>query len=115
MWLLGRKKKAAAQPAGPAGAAGAATARATDPVLEARVDRTIRKYLAAYHPQGPAAAAKLGAAENLWREVTSLTMLQLVAYIEETFAFRVAPIDFAPQNFASIAAITRFVATRAHR
>jgi acyl carrier protein len=39
-------------------------------------------------------------------------MLQLVAFIEQKFAIQVRPIDFAPQNFSSIAAIARFVAAR---
>lgn len=76
------------------------------------IESAIRKYLATFHPGGRAAVAKLSPTKNLWREVSSLTMLQLVAYLEEKFAIQVRPIDFAPQNFSTIAAIAKFVASR---
>ena len=45
-------------------------------------------------------------------EINSLTLLELVAYVEQKFAITVRPIDFAPQNFSSIDAIARFVLRR---
>jgi acyl carrier protein len=56
--------------------------------------------------------AKLETSDNLWREVSSLSMLELVSYVENKFGVVVRPIDFAPQNFSSLAAIARFVVTR---
>jgi len=56
--------------------------------------------------------AKLAITHNLWREVSSLSMLELVSYVETKFGVVVRPIDFAPQNFSSIAAIARFVVSR---
>lgn len=91
------------------------------------IETVIRQFLAAYSgegpegPQGPEGHAgragrarpkRLAANRNLWREVSSLTLLQLVAFVEQKFAIKVRPIDFAPQNFASVAAIARFVAVR---
>ncbi|MFN0245629.1 MAG: acyl carrier protein [Kofleriaceae bacterium] len=76
------------------------------------LEASIRRYLATFHPGGRAAIAKLSPTTNLWTEVSSLTMLQLVAYLEQKFEIQVRPIDFAPQNFSTIAAITKFVASR---
>ena len=56
--------------------------------------------------------AKIGTAQNLWREVSSLTMLELVSYVEQKFSVVVRPMDFAPQNFSSLTAIAKFVVTR---
>jgi len=85
-----------------------------DTALEA-IEAAIRTFLAAYRPEGPEGRGgdrKLAASGNLWREVSSLTMLQLVAFVENKFAITVRPIDFAPQNFSSISAIARLVAAR---
>lgn len=75
----------------------------------------IRQFLAAYHPDGRAGSRRLAASRNLWREVNSLTLLQLVAFVEQKFAITVRPIDFAPQNFASVSAIAEFVVARQPR
>jgi len=84
----------------------------TDDAAVRSIEATIRRFLGAYRPAGRG-RQRLAATANLWTEVSSLTMLQLVAFIEQKFAIKVRPIDFAPQNFSSIAAIARFVA--AHR
>ena len=76
------------------------------------IEETIRAFLAEYHPHGRRGIDKIAATDNLWREVNSLNLLLLVEYIEAKFAIRVAPIDFAPQHFSTIAAIARFVAVR---
>ena len=76
------------------------------------VEESIRAFLAAYHPQGRRGIDRVAATDNLWRVVDSLNMLLLVEFIEAKFAIRVAPLDFAPQNFSTIAAIAKFVATR---
>ena len=84
----------------------------TDPSSTSDVEESIRAFLAAYHPQGRDGIDRVAATENLWRVVDSLNMLLLVEFIEAKFAIRVAPIDFAPQHFSTIAAIARFVAVR---
>ena len=80
--------------------------------LEAEVARAVRGFLVAYHPDGRRGLAAIGERHNLWRQISSLTLLQLVAFVEQKFAIQVKPIDFAPQNFASIAAIAAFVGER---
>jgi len=80
-----------------------------------QIESEIRQFLAAYHPDGRAGSRRLGPGRNLWREVNSLTLLQLVAFVEQKFAITVRPIDFAPQNFSSVAAIAEFVAARRPR
>ena len=62
--------------------------------------------------EGDVSLGRLARSRNLWREVSSLTLLQLVAFVEGKFAIKVRPIDFAPQNFESVSAIARFVAAR---
>jgi hypothetical protein len=76
------------------------------------IEGTLRAFLATYHPEGRRGAAKLGAGDNLWQHVGSLDLLLLVEFIETRFEIRVEPIDFAPQNFSSLAAIAKFVAHR---
>jgi acyl carrier protein len=76
------------------------------------VEAAIKSFLAAYHPNGARGAARIASAQNLWREINSLTLLELVTYVEQKFAITVRPIDFAPQNFSSIDAIAQFVVRR---
>jgi acyl carrier protein len=85
----------------------------TDPPPDQReVEAAIRSFLAAYHPNGARGAARITNVQNLWRDINSLTLLELVTYVEQKFAITVRPIDFAPQNFSSIDAIARFVLRR---
>jgi len=97
----------AAVPEAPALPAGAALHADT-----ASIEAVIRMFLAGYPAEGRGSLGRLAASRNLWREVSSLTLLQLVVFVEQKFAIKVRPIDFAPQNFSSVAAIARFVAAR---
>ncbi len=87
-----------------------AVERADDAAVRS-IEAVIRRFLARYRAAGRG-RKRLAATANLWTEVDSLNMLQLVAFIEQKFAIQVRPIDFAPQNFSSIAAIARYVAAR---
>lgn len=69
-------------------------------------------FLAGYRVDGPGGLGPLTGSRNLWREVSSLTLLELVAFVEQKFSIRVRPIDFAPQNFSSVSTIAEFVARR---
>ena len=81
-----------------------------DPPPDKReVEAAIKSFLAAYHPNGARGAARIATVQNLWLEINSLTLLELVVYVEQKFAITVRPIDFAPQNFSSIDAIARLV------
>jgi acyl carrier protein len=85
-----------------------------DPVPDPREDKreieaAVTSFLAGYHRNGARGAARIASAQNLWLEINSLTLLELVVYVEQKFAITVRPIDFAPQNFSSIDAIARFV------
>lgn len=46
--------------------------------------------------------------------IDSLGILELVGYLEETFAIEVTDDDLSPENFDSIAALARFVARRSN-
>lgn len=72
----------------------------------------MRRFLAEFHPQGMRGIKAIPATANLWREVSSLTLLQLVAFLEERFAFKVRPIDFAPQNFSTLQTIAKYIASQ---
>ena len=50
------------------------------------IEAVVRKFLAAYHPQGRRGSTQLSASRSLWREVSSLTLLQLVAGIFQSFS-----------------------------
>jgi hypothetical protein len=76
------------------------------------IEKAVRRFLTAYRIEGDVSLGRLARSRNLWREVSSLTLLQLVAFVERRFAIKVRPIDFAPQNFESVSAIARFVAAR---
>jgi acyl carrier protein len=76
------------------------------------VEAAIKSFLAAYHPNGARGTARIATVRNLWLEINSLTLLELVVYVEQKFAITVRPIDFAPQNFSSIDAIARLVLRR---
>ena len=84
-----------------------------DPDTVHAIETAVRRYLTGYRSDRRGSLGRLAASRNLWREVSSLTLLELVSFLEQHFAITVRPIDFAPQNFASISAIARFVA--AHR
>jgi len=86
---------------------------AADPDTVRVIETEVRHYLAGYRDDRRTGLGRLAASRNLWREVSSLTLLELVSFLEQHFAITVRPIDFAPQNFASITAIAQFVA--AHR
>lgn len=52
--------------------------------------------------------ADVGADEDRL-DVDSLTLVTIIEALEERFDVRVAPRDAVPENFASVAAITRFL------
>jgi len=85
---------------------------ADPPPDQREVEAAIKSFLVAYHRNGARGAARISSVQNLWLEINSLTLLELVTYVEQKFAITVRPIDFAPQNFSSIDAIARFVLRR---
>jgi len=114
VWTISRKPRGTPAPAVDAGPAGDQRG-AIDPAAVRAVDTAVRRFLSGFRADGRGSLGKLAASSNLWREVSSLTLLQLVAFLEQKFAITVRPIDFAPQNFANVAAIARFVAARQPR
>jgi hypothetical protein len=95
----------------PAGGAPDAAEPDTVPAIEA----AIRRYLSGYRTDGRGSLGRLAPSRSLWREVSSLTLLELVSFLEQHFGITVRPIDFAPQNFESISAIAQFVAAHQPR
>ena len=105
--------RGALPPAPPAEPVGSDSTPAGDSLRStSEIEEVIRAFLSAYRADGRGNSGRLAESRNLWREVSSLTLLQLVAFVEQRFALKVRPIDFAPQNFATVSAIARFVAAR---
>jgi hypothetical protein len=92
----------------------AAAERSGDAATRA-IEASIRAFLSAYRVEGRGHLGRLAASRNLWREVSSLTLLELVAFVEQKFAIKVRPIDFAPQNFATVSTIAQLVAAHQRR
>lgn len=112
MWSFKRLKS---KPPASSPGADEAPVATEDPAALASIEHAIRAFLAGYSRQWRGAPHALPAHRNLWREVDSLTMLQLVAFVEQKFSIKVRPIDFAPQHFSTISAIARLVAARRPR
>lgn len=108
----GRKLDIAASGAGQDAAAQADVRAEIRAEIRAQIEAEVRQFLSGFRARGRGSLARLAGSRNLWREVSSLTLLQLVTFLEQRFAITVRPIDFAPQNFADISAIARFVAVR---
>jgi hypothetical protein len=121
VWPAARKPRAGAQAPAPSTPRSDAAAPASTPVDGAAVARSpeiraiesvIQKFLVGYRVDRRGNLGRLAASRNLWREVSSLTLLELVAFVEQKFAIKVRPIDFAPQNFSSVSTIAQFVVRR---
>jgi hypothetical protein len=76
------------------------------------IEIAIRGFLVAHHPEARRVVLRMGRHRNVWEVVGSMTVLDLVRYLEVEFRFTVRPIDFVPHNFATIARMARFVALR---
>jgi acyl carrier protein len=86
-----------------------------DPDTVRAIEAEVRRYLSGYRRNERGSLGRLAASRNLWREVSSLTLLQLVSFLEQRFGITVRPIDFATQNFENISAIAQFVAAQRPR
>ena len=72
------------------------------------VEASVREFLTTQlHKNG----RELGAEESLLESGTidSMGVLQLVAFLEQTYSVKVEDDDLVPENFDTIAAITAFV------
>jgi hypothetical protein len=76
------------------------------------IEIAIRGFLVAHHPDARRVILRMGRDKNVWEVVSSMTVLDLVRYLEAEFRFTVRPIDFVPHNFATIGRMARFVAAR---
>jgi len=53
-----------------------------------------------------------GAEQNLFKRLTSLEVVLLVTKLEEMFKVSIEPIEVDDRNFASVASLTKFIATK---
>jgi acyl carrier protein len=81
-------------------------------VTSEAVRAKIRAYVMSHFHVG--SERELGDEESLLeaRIIDSLGILELVGFLEKTFAIEVADDDLSPENFDSIGALTRYVAKR---
>jgi acyl carrier protein len=75
--------------------------------------QAVREHLAREFPARRDEVAALGADVRLSDEglVDSLSFAALVAFVEERFAVTVPPTHFAPQRFATLRLVARYVAS----
>jgi len=73
------------------------------------IEREIRDFLTQKAPHQRDAVERLKASETIWGPIDSLLILGLVTHLEKTFAFKVSPKDFSPENLANIERIVLFV------
>ena len=73
------------------------------------IEEEIRACLAELWPARAEVIARMPADTPLWDKIDSLSLLDLVEYLEHRFGFLVSPVDFIPENFGSIKRIAAFV------
>jgi acyl carrier protein len=78
----------------------------------AGIEARVRSFLGERHPAARRELARLGKHDSLWGVVSSMALLELVDFIEAAFRIEVKPLDYVPDNFGTLACITRFVAGR---
>jgi hypothetical protein len=79
---------------------------------EREIELLIRRFLAEHHPGARRDIFRMAVDDDVWQVVGSMTLMDLVSYLEAEFAFRVRPVDFVPANFSTLARMTKFVASR---
>jgi acyl carrier protein len=73
------------------------------------MEAEIRAFLTANAPNRADEMAALDRRARIWDAVDSLSLLELVEYIEQRFRIRVAPLDLLPENFATIENVVHFI------
>jgi acyl carrier protein len=69
----------------------------------------VRSFLQQTAPAVADEIAKLPADAQLWEVVDSLSLLDLVEYMEQTFSFKLDPLELIPDNFETIELIVGLV------
>lgn len=77
-----------------------------------RIEDRVRSFLVERHPASRGEIEVLGPDDPLWSVVSSMTLLELVDFIETAFRIEVRPLDYVPENFGTLACITRFIVER---
>ncbi len=77
-----------------------------------RVGARIRAFLVERHPAARRDIESLRPEAPLWRVISSMTLLELVDFVEAGFRIEVRPLDFVPENFSTLECITRFIIDR---
>jgi acyl carrier protein len=73
------------------------------------IEEEIRACLAELWPARADLIARMPADTPLWDQIDSLSLLDLVEYLEHRFGITVSAVDFIPENFGSIKRIAGFV------
>lgn len=77
-----------------------------------RVMQRVRTFLADRYPGQRGELARLGADDPLWGVVSSMVLLELVDFLETAYRIEVEPLDYIPENFATLARVARLVRSR---
>ena len=70
-----------------------------------KIEEQIRAFLGECAPDFSAAVSELPRTEPVWGVVDSLSLLELVEYMEKAFGFALTPLELVPDNFETIASI----------
>ena len=76
----------------------------------AAIERQVRDFLKTIAPKIADTIETMPAGARLWETVDSLSLLDLLARLEEHFHIIIEPVDVIPDNFRNIERIVRFVA-----
>jgi len=74
-----------------------------------RVMQRVRSFLADRYPGSRGELARLGSDDPLWGVVSSMVLLELVDFLEAAYRIEVKPLDYIPENFATLASVARYV------
>jgi len=85
------------------------TVGTTAAATEEQIESHVRAFLQQSAPLVAQAIAEMPRTARLWDVVDSLSLLDLVAYLEQTFQFTLDALELIPDNFETIESITSLV------
>jgi acyl carrier protein len=88
-------------------------ARASAPAGPAQIEAQVRAFLRESVPRLAEVIGRMDGRTRIFDVVDSLSLLELVTYIEKAFHITVKPLEFIPENFETLDRLVAFVDERA--
>ena len=79
---------------------------------DAAIEVQVRGFLKQIAPARSAQVDALAADARVWAVLESLSLLDLLALLEDHFRMVIAPVDVVPENFQTVERIVRFLRRR---